>query len=85
MVARSLGAGPLGVVVAGFLLGLVLTGFGEWRIGLWTCAAALLVGAVLRLVLPARAAGLLRVRHRAVDVLLLGGGAVALAVLAWAR
>ncbi|SDD79874.1 DUF3017 domain-containing protein [Auraticoccus monumenti] len=84
-VSRSLRAGGLLAVTAAFCAGLAVVALGEWRIGLWVCAAALGLGAVVRLVAPARAVGLLRVRHRAVDVLLLAGGAVAIAVLAWSR
>ncbi|MVA76392.1 DUF3017 domain-containing protein [Auraticoccus sp. F435] len=82
---RSLGLAPLAAALGVFVVGLVLVGLGWWRGGLWTCAGGLLLGALLRLVLPSRSAGLLRVRHRAVDVLLLGAGGLAVAVLAYLR
>ena len=64
----------LAVCVVG--IGLVTTG--EWRVGVKVIAGALGVAAVLRLVLPNRDAGMLAVRHRAIDVLLLAamGGAL---------
>ena len=54
----------------------------DWRLGLRVVSGALAAAAVLRLVLPQRDAGMLAVRSRLVDVLLLGGVAVALFVLA---
>lgn len=65
---------------AGYLLALAVTGvgitvvaFGDWRGGVRWIAAALIGAALLRLVLPVRDAGMLAVRHRGVDCLLLGG------------
>ena len=52
------------------------------QIGLFVVAASLAVGAALRLLLRPRAAGSLVVRRRHLDVLLLGGLAAAVAVLA---
>ena len=65
---------PLLVVVAGVVLGLVVTVLGEstWRIGAVVVGAALLVGAVERLLLSDRGAGLLQVRGKAFDVAVLG-------------
>ena len=62
------------VCVAG--IGLVATG--RWRLGVKVLAGALVGASALRLVLPARDAGMLAVRHRAIDVLLLAamGGAL---------
>jgi hypothetical protein len=50
-------------------IGLVATG--RWRFGVKVVAGALGAGAGLRLVLPERDAGMLAVRHRAIDVTLL--------------
>ncbi|MGB8650905.1 MAG: DUF3017 domain-containing protein [Mycobacteriales bacterium] len=53
-----------------------------WRVGSAVVGLGLLLGAVLRLTLPARQAGLLVVRSRAVDaavLLVLGFGLVVLA------
>lgn len=55
---------------------------GNWRLGVRCLAGALLVAAVMRLVLPAKDAGMLAVRHRAVDCVLLAGLGGALVFLA---
>ncbi len=60
-------------------LGLTLT---DWRLGIKVVAGALSGAALARLVLPRRDAGMLAVRHRVTDVVLLVGVAVALWVLA---
>ena len=78
--------GPLLVVVAGVALGLVVGLLGEstWRLGSLLIGVSLLVGAVERLVLPDRAAGLLRVRTKPFDVAVLalaGAAVVALALV----
>jgi hypothetical protein len=52
-------------------VGLVLAGVDDWRTGVRWEGGALLVAAVLRLVLRERDAGMLAVRHRVTDALLL--------------
>ena len=67
------------VVVAGVLAAGVLH---SWRLGSGLVGLGLCLGAALRLTLPARQAGLLVVRSRAVDaavLLVLGFGLVVLA------
>jgi hypothetical protein len=64
------GAFYLMVVVASGV-GLVVVARGNWRLGVKWIAAALVVSALLRLMLPAHDAGMLAVRRRSVDVLLL--------------
>jgi len=51
---------------------------GDWRLGVRVLAVALMAAAGLRLVLPARDAGMLAVRNRAIDVsvLALMGGLI---------
>jgi len=71
------GAFYLGVVaVCG--VGIAVVAGGDWRLGLRVLAVGLMVAAGLRLVLPARDAGMLAVRHRAIDVTVLVamGGAI---------
>ena len=68
------------------VLGLVVSVLGEstWRVGALLVGAAMLVGAVERLVLSDRAAGLLQVRGKAFDVAVLaltGAAVVALALV----
>lgn len=71
------------LVVANTALGLLVTTFGPWRRGVALVGIGLVVGALLRMLLPQREAGMLRVRHsRWVDVLMLGGVGAALIVLA---
>ena len=65
------------IVVAGLALTL-----SDWRVGIKVVAGALSGAALARLVLPRRDAGMLAVRHRAVDVTLLTGVAAALWLLA---
>jgi hypothetical protein len=70
--------GVLAVVAAGLVLGALA----RWRVGALVIAVGLLLAAVLRLVLPARRAGLLVVRSRRLDVallLVLGAALLALA------
>lgn len=70
--------GVLAVMAAGFLL----TWLHHPRMGLYVVAAALGTAAVLRAVLPARDAGLLVVRSRTLDVIVLTVLTIGLAVLA---
>ena len=63
-------------------LGLLLVTFQYWRTGLIVIGLALVGAGVLRLLLPVRRAGFLAVRSRPVDVVLLAGTGLALAVIA---
>ena len=65
--------------------GLVLVTFGYWRRGLVVIGLALVGTALLRLLLPLRRVGLLAVRSRWVDVLMLAGTGLALTVLTLTR
>jgi hypothetical protein len=64
----------LGVAAIG--LGIVTQG--SWRLGVKWIAAALVLAAVVRLVIPAQQAGMLAVRRRALDVVILAAMGVAL-------
>ena len=75
------GALYLGVLTV-VAFGLVVTAFGHWRGGVHLIAGALVGAAALRLVLPARDAGMLAVRHRALDCSLLAATGAALWILA---
>ena len=70
------------VVLATSTFGLAVTARGNWRLGVRWIALSLIAAAVIRLFLPARDAGMLAVRRRAVDVALLAIVGVALLVLA---
>src|SRR5579862_3771417 len=73
---------PLAAVLAVVAVGLVVAALHQPQIGVWIICAALAGGAVLRLFLRERDAGSLVVRFRRLDVLVMAGLAVALAVLA---
>lgn len=72
-VSRSLRLAPLLVVLIGVVLGLVVAVLGAqtWRIGCLIIGTSLLVGAVIRGALPSRDAGLLQVRGRPFDIVVL--------------
>ena len=70
----------LAVLVAS-LVGLGIVVAGAWRTGVSWIGTGLLVAAVARLVLSERGAGMLRVRRRWSDVLMLTVGGVGLIVL----
>lgn len=80
--ARSMNQWPLLAVVIGEAIGLVLVWVGHWRWGAMTMGASLCGGALLRLVLPRRVAGLLQVRGRVFDIVTLVGAGVLMMVLA---
>ena len=70
------------VVVAGALV-VAAVGDGDlWRTGIRIMGGALIFGALVRLVLRARDAGMLAVRHKALDMSLLAGLGAALIFLA---
>lgn len=64
---RLLQALPVTTVLIMVAVGLVVVAVDEWRAGSLVLAAAAGLGAVLRLVLPTAAAGVLAVRSRAFD------------------
>lgn len=51
---------------------------GDWRLGVRLLASGLCAASALRLVLPSRDAGMLAVRHRLTDCLILAGMGAAL-------
>ncbi|MGH3322141.1 MAG: DUF3017 domain-containing protein [Streptosporangiaceae bacterium] len=70
---------PLVVVLSCVAFGLVVVGLDHFKRGSVVVAVAVLLAAVLRGVLPERTAGLLAVRGRAIDVLVLALLGLALA------
>ncbi|WP_203569142.1 DUF3017 domain-containing protein [Aestuariimicrobium ganziense] len=68
---RSLNQWPLLVVLAGLAASCVVLATGHWRRGAFAAGCAVLLAAVLRAVLPRRVAGLLAVRSRWFDTLVL--------------
>ena len=75
---------PLLAVILTVGVGLLMVTFEHWRKGLVVVGLALVGGAVLRALLPVRRVGFLAVRSRPVDVVLLAGAGLALAVIALA-
>lgn len=73
---------PLLVVILVVLAGAGYMMFGHWRSGALLVGAATLLGAVLRAILPDELAGLLVVRRRWIDVLVLASTGIAIAVMA---
>lgn len=81
-VQQVLGQWPLATVLTGVAIGLAIVFFGHWRSGSTLIGAAITLGGVLRLV-PQQRVGLLAVRNRAVDSLLLLSVGIGIIVLAW--
>ena len=73
---------PIIGVIAGVTIGVVVAAAHHPQPGMFVMAAALAVGAVLRLVLRPRAAGSLVVRSKQVDVFVLVTLALAIGVIA---
>ena len=80
--ARLVTEAPVFLVFAVAATGLLAGSQGFWRRGLLVVAASLLLAAVLRLALPTRRAGLLAVRGKALDVVVLAGLGSAMLLLA---
>jgi DUF3017 family protein len=72
---------PLLAVLVAVAVGLAMVALEHWRRGLLVVGLALVGAAVLRLVLPVRRVGFLAVRSRPVDVVLMAGTGIVLAVL----
>lgn len=64
-------------------VGLGGVGFAHWQKGAMAIGGAAVLAALFRAVLPTREAGLLAVRSRPFDVLLLGGVGAAVVALAY--
>lgn len=79
---RLFSEAPLMLVICGIGLGLIVIALHHFRWGSLAISITVLGAAVLRLILPARKAGLLVVRSRLTDVLTLGVTGGALMVLA---
>lgn len=80
--AMSLRQWPLLIVVAGVALGLVIVVLGQWRFGCLVIGSVLGIAAVERVALSNREAGLLQVRSKAFDIIVLVGMGAAIITLA---
>jgi len=81
-VAAFFGEIPLALVICGVGVGLVIIAMHHFRWGNLAISMSVLGGALFRLVLPSRTAGLLAVRTRFTDVVTMGFIGGALMVLA---
>ncbi|HRA76922.1 MAG TPA: DUF3017 domain-containing protein [Propionicimonas sp.] len=79
---QVLGQWPLAVVLFGVALGLAVVATGHWRAGCSLVGAAFTFGGVLRL-LPDTRVGLLAVRSRLLDTIVLLGLGLGILALAW--
>ncbi len=79
---RTIGGMFYLVVLAATAVGIGIVWSGNWRLGTEWMAGALIFAAGVRLVLPHRDAGMLAVRHRLFDCLLLAGVGALLIFLA---
>ena len=70
------------VVLLITIAALTVVALGDWRVGIRMLGGALFLAAAVRVVLSPRDAGMLAVRHKALDVVLLGGLGAALVFLA---
>lgn len=73
---------PIAIVLAGVVVSLAVVALDRFRLGSLMLAASLVLAFVLRLVLPADQAGMLAVRSKRVDLVVLGTLAAALVVFA---
>lgn len=81
-VQQVLGQWPLASVLAGVVVGLGIVFLGHWRAGSTLVGVAITLGGLLRL-MPQQRVGLLAVRNRALDSLVLLGIGIGIIVLAW--
>ena len=79
---RWWGQWPIAVVLAGVAASLIVVALDRFRLGSLMLAASLVLAFVLRLVLPSDRAGMLAVRSKRVDLIVLGVLAGALVVFA---
>ena len=78
---QTLGGTIYLLVLAAALVGLGIVAAGAWRTGVGWIGAGLLLAALARLLLAEEAAGMLRVRRKWSDVLMLTVAGIALLVL----
>lgn len=81
-VQQVLGQWPLALVLAGTTAGLVLVALSHWRLGSSVIGVSITAGGLLRL-LPNRRVGLLAVRNKALDSIVLLGIGIGIIALAW--
>lgn len=80
---QVLGQWPLACVLLGVFAGLAVVATSHWRTGTTLIGASIIMGGLFRL-LPNRRVGLLAVRSKLLDTVVLLGVGIGIAVLAWA-
>lgn len=78
----SIGGVLYAAVVVTVVVGLVFVATGPWRTGVGVCGGALVAAGLGRVAIPERMSGLLRVRRRPTDVIIMLAMGIALVVLA---
>jgi len=81
-VQQVLGQWPLATVLAGVATGLLIVAAGHWRTGNTLIGMSATLGGLLRL-LPQQRVGLLAVRSRVLDTIVLLGIGIGIIALAW--
>lgn len=80
---QVVGQWPLATVLVGVFTGLVIAvPFGHWRIGSTLIGISVTLGGLLRL-MPHQRVGLLAVRNRLIDTIVLLGTGVGILLLSW--
>jgi cation transport ATPase len=70
------------VLLAAVAVGLLVVVYGDWRLGIWIMGGSLLASAIVRVALPSRDAGMLAVRNKPLDAVVLVAIGVAMIWLA---
>ena len=81
-VRPTLGSLLYSAVVVTTVVGLLIAGTGAWRIGVGICGGGLIAAGIGRIMIPERMSGLLRVRRRGTDVVIMLAIGIGLVVLA---
>ncbi|MFT4108201.1 DUF3017 domain-containing protein [Propionicimonas sp.] len=76
------GQWPLATVLAGVAIGLAVVFLSHWRAGSTLVGLSITLGGLLRL-MPQQRVGLLAVRNRALDSIVLLGVGIGITILAW--
>jgi hypothetical protein len=83
VIQQITGQWPLAFVLTSVFIGLVVAvPIGHWRIGCTLIGLSVSIGGLLRL-MPQSRVGLLAVRNRVIDTILLLGSGIGILVLAW--
>lgn len=79
---QVLGQWPLATVLAGVALGLMTVATGHWRVGTTLIGATITLGGLLRL-LPQQRVGLLAVRNKVLDTIVLLALGIGIVILSF--